>query len=58
MGRGEVRKQVEYPVKDMEHCFLNFDDMRAADCRKLAESPEGDFRQVEGTMNNRALSPI
>ena len=46
MGRGEVRKQVEYPAKDMEHCFLHFDDMRAADCKKLAESPKGDFRQA------------
>ena len=47
MGRGEVRKQVEYPAKNMEHCFLHFDDMRAADCKKLAESPEGDFRQTQ-----------
>ena len=49
MGRGEVRKQVEYPAKDVEHCFLHFDDMRAADCKKLAESPEGDFRQAQKT---------
>jgi hypothetical protein len=34
MGRGEVRKQAEYPVKDMEQCLLYFDDMRAADCKK------------------------
>ena len=49
MGRGEGRKQVEYPAKDMEHCFLHFDDMRAADCKKLEESPEGDFRQAQKT---------
>ena len=47
MGGGEVRKQVEYPVKDMEHCFLNFDDMRAEDCKRLAEKPEGVFRQAQ-----------
>ena len=47
MGRGEGRKQVEYPAKDMEHCFLYFDDMRAADCKKLAEKPEGVFRQAK-----------
>ena len=50
MGRGEVRKQVEYPAKDMERCFLNFDDMRAADCRKLAEKPEGVFRQAQNSL--------
>ena len=47
MGRGEVRKQVEYPAKDMEHCFLDFDDMRAADCKKLAEKAEGLFLMAE-----------
>ena len=47
MGRGEGRKQVEYPAKDMEHCFLHFDDMRAADCKHLAEKPEGLFRQAQ-----------
>ena len=46
MGRGEVRKQVEYPAKDMEHCFLHFDDMRAADCEILAEKPAGLLRQA------------
>ena len=29
MGRGEVRKQVEDPAKDMEHCFLHFDKLKA-----------------------------
>ena len=47
MGRGEGRKQVEYPEQDMEQCFRHFDDMRAADCKKLAESPEGGFRHAE-----------
>ena len=47
MGRGEVRKQVEYPAKDMEHCFLYFDDMRAAGCKELAEKTEGLFRQAQ-----------
>ena len=46
MGRGEVRKQVEYPAKDMEHCFLHFDDMRAAGCKKLEEKAKGLFLQV------------
>jgi hypothetical protein len=31
----------------MEHCFLRFDDMRAADCKKLAEKAEGLFRQAK-----------
>ena len=53
MGRGEVRKQVEYPAKDMEHCFLHFDDMRAADCKILAEKPEGVFRQAKRYRSNR-----
>ena len=50
MGSGEVRKQVEYPSKDMEHCFLHIDDMRAADCKILAEKPAGLFRQAQTTV--------
>ena len=55
MGRGEGRKQVEYPVKDMEHCFLHFDDMRAADCKILAEKAEGLFRQAQRQSFSAAL---
>ena len=38
---------MEYPLRDMEHCFLHFDDMRAADCKDLAEKPEGVFDKME-----------
>ena len=48
MGGGEVRKQVEYPAKDMDHCFLYFDDMRAAGCKILAEKPTGFFDKLIG----------
>ena len=33
--------------------FLHFDDMRVADCKKLAESPKGDFRQAHASDANR-----
>ena len=33
-------------MREMKHCVWCIDDMRAADCKKMAESPEGDFRQA------------
>ena len=30
-------------MQEMEHCIRNCDEMRAADCKKMAESPERGF---------------
>ena len=34
-------------MQEMEHCVWICDDMHTADCKKLAESPEGDFRHAK-----------
>ena len=34
-------------TREMKYCDWSIDDMRAADCKKLAEKPEGVFRQAK-----------
>ena len=42
MGRGDTRTQMEFPAsQEMECCVRSIDDVRAADCKKLAEKAEG-----------------
>ena len=36
-------------TREMKYCDWSIDDMRAADCKKLAEKPEGVFRQAKKT---------
>ena len=45
-------------MQEMEHCIRNCDEMRAADCEKLAESPEGDFRQAQVLLLHCRTVPV
>ena len=50
MGRGDAQSQMEFSAtREMKYCDWSIDDMRAADCKKLAEKPEGVFRQTKAS---------
>ena len=53
MGRGEAQSQMEFSAtREMKYCDWSIDDMRAADCKKLVEKPEGVFRQAKQGRRN------
>ena len=56
MGRGEAQSQMEFSAtREMKYCDWSIDDMRAADCKKLAEKPEGFFRQAKAAPTGAAF---